>query len=178
MDIIKLNDYKKSIFLYGKTEDELVKELREYEEYASGGDEKATIKLRYFTISEDWIYIDFEYAKDFDEWNFWHYQNLLLCLSEGKSDSFCFAYKDFQTYHNAFYSHANVEDTSGSSVTGIYKGAEFLYEVSEFYLDWWSEEGDCILDSDDLYLYRKIDENLLKDIENHKYNEIEIIVSD
>lgn len=178
MDTINLNDYKKSLFLHGKTEDELVKGIREYEEFASGGDEKATIQLRYFTLSEDWIYIEFVYAKDFDDWNFWHYQNLLLWLSEGKSDSFCFAFKDFQTYHNAFYSHANVEDSSGASVTGIYKGAEFYYEVPGFYLDWWSEEGDCELDSDTLYLYRHIDQDLLKDIEDHEYNEIEIIVSD
>lgn len=179
MDNVNLNDYKKSMFIYGKTEEELIKQLKEYEECASGGDKKATIKLRYCTIDKDWIYIDFVYAKDFGEMNFWHYQNLLLWLAEGESSkSFCFAYKEFKTYEDAFYSHANIEDEMGASVTGIYKGAEFLYEVPGFYIDWWSDEGDCNLNSDTLYRYRKIDESLLENIQESKWNEIEIVVSD
>lgn len=177
MDIINLNDYKKAMFIYGKTEEELIKQVKEYEEL-SGGSKKATIKLKYFTIDKDWIYVDFVYAPDFDEMNFWHYQNLLLWLADGKDDNFCFAYKEFKIYEDAFYSRANVEDEMGASVTGIFKGAEFLYEVPGFYLDWWSDEGDCNLDSDTLYRYRDIDESLLENIEESKWNEIEIVVSD
>lgn len=76
------------------------------------------------------------------------------------------------------YSHANTEDNSGASVTGVYNGAEFYYEVPGFYLDWWSEEGECELDSKTLYYYRGMDENLLDDMEKYKWNEIEIVVSD
>lgn len=178
MNYINLNDYKKSIFVYGMTEAEVFEKIKRYEEIASGGKQKVTIKLKYFTISKDWIFIDYMYADDFEDWNFWHYQNLLLWLADGENNSFCFAYKEIHTYENAFYSHANISDQSGASVIGLFKGAEFYYEVPGFYLDWFSEEDSCILNSDTLYSYRHIDASLLENMEKCEWKEIEIVVSD
>ncbi|MBQ2802924.1 MAG: hypothetical protein IJF07_03400 [Lachnospiraceae bacterium] len=182
MNYIDLRDYKKLIFVKGMTEEQLISAVNSYEEIASGGTCKVNVKVRYSQIDENWTYMEYVYGEseefDFDMMNFWHYQNLLLWLEGGSSSRFCFAYKNFTAYEDAFYSYPNTEDECGASVIGVFKEAEFYYEVPGFYLEWWSDEGDCILDAETLYQYRKIDESLLQDIIRRDCKEIEIEVSD
>lgn len=175
---VNLNDYQKAIFVQGITETELLEKIKQYEEIASGGGRKAAVKLRYFALDEDRIYIEYVYAKDFEGWNFWHYQNLLLWLADGKQDNFCFAYKESFTEQEAFYAQANIADRRGASVVGIFKGAKFYYEVPGFYLDWMSEEGKCMLKSDFLYSRHHIDVDLLEDKKKGEGKEVELIISD
>ena len=177
MNTINLSEYKKSIFVHGLTEEELLKKINMYEKIASSGNKKAEIILKYCAIDKNWFCIDYIYAKDFENWNFWHYQNLLLWLVDEKNN-FCFAYKDFNTYSDTFYSYANIHDKSGASVIGLFKNARFYYEVPGFYLKWMSDENTCNLNSDILYLQRHIDMGLLTDMENCEWKKIKITVSD
>lgn len=175
MDYIDLKGYKKAILFKGDS-DVLLEQLKRYERCCSGGEEKIGIKIRYFKVEDNWIYVDFGYDENYNEWCFWHYQNLLIWLSD-HGRCFCFGYTELGSYEDCFYSRINSEDDSGASVVGIFKGAEFLYEVPGFYLDWWTGEG-CSPIGESYIFGRKLDVTLLRDMDNKEWSEFEMVVSD
>lgn len=177
MNSIGLDDYKKAVFVNGMTEAELLEKIKEYEEIASGGDEKATIHLKYAPINADWIYVDYAYAEGFEGWNFWHYQNFLLWITDGKNDSFAVAYKELNNYEDLLYSCFNLKDKMGASTVGYFKGAHYYYEVPGFYLEWLSEEQACVLDSR-LYTERGIDVAALERMDEWNWKMAKMLVSD
>lgn len=178
MNAIGLDDYKKAVFVNGMAEAELLAKIKEYEEIASGGGIKATIQLKYAPINADWIYVDYEYAPEFDGWNFWHYQNFLLWLVDGKNNSFCVAYKELHNYEDLLYAYFNRQDNTGASVVGWFKGAQYYYEVPGFYLGWLTEEGAGVLDGNTLYTRRGIDMAVLEQMEEWSWKRAEMVVSD
>ncbi|MBR4085697.1 MAG: hypothetical protein IKK33_15590 [Lachnospiraceae bacterium] len=178
MNSIGLEDYKKAIFVNGMTETELLAEIKQYEEIAAGGKIQATIHLKYAPINADWIYIDYEYASEFEGWNFWHFQNFLLWLTDGKNDSFCLAYKDLNNTEDLLYAYFNKQDKTGASVVGWFKGAQYYYEVPGFYLSWLTEEGTAVLSENILYTKRGMDISVLEHMEDWSWKMVEIIVSD
>ena len=177
MDHINLDGYTKTLFINCDSENELLEQIQSYEECSSGGAEKIRIKIKYFKLQDNWFYLDFKYDENYAEWSFWHYQNLFIWLAESRASSFCFAYKKINSYEDSFYSRFNDEDEFGSSVVGIFKGAEFLYELPAFYIDWWTGEG-CSTIGERYIFGKEIDTSLLQGIEDKAMKEIELVVSD
>ena len=99
-------------------------------------------------------------------------------MTDGKNDSFCLAYKEIHNYQDMLYAQYNMQDNTGASVLGQFKGAEYYYEVPGFYLEWLSDEDTCKLDADRLYGKRNIDSNVLEDMERFAWKETSMIVSD
>lgn len=178
LNYIGLDDYKKAIFVNGMTEEEFAEQVKKYEKCASGGENKAVIKVKYASVNSDWIYVDYEYANDFEGWNFWHYQNFLLWLTNGKNNSFAIACRELNNYEDMLYSYYNPADKRGASAVGSFKGVKYYYNVPEFSLEWFADEEACVWDSEKLYSERGIDVAALEHMDEWTWKTAEMVVSD
>ncbi len=132
-----LTAYRKAMLLHNITFQEMDALLKEYGEIASG---KETIPCDfYYTALPDdpsWVYLEFPNFENAPHYlNLWHYQNLLIWLSQKSDKEFCLAIPRDQ-YQPLFLSTVDKKNSCGDSCVGIYADRDFYFEVPGDLFEW------------------------------------------
>ncbi len=132
-----LTAYRKAILSHNITFDEMDALLKEYGEIWSGK-ETMVCDFFYTALPDDtsWIYLEFPNFKNVPHYlNLWHYQNLLIWLTQKTDKEFCLAIPQDQ-YQPLFLSTMDRKNSFGDSCVGIYADRDFYFEVPGNMFEW------------------------------------------
>lgn len=132
-----LTAYRKAMLLHNITFEEMDALLKEYGEIASGK-KMIPCEFYYTALPDDpsWVYLEFPNFENVPHYlNLWHYQNLLIWLSQKSDGEFCLAIPRDQ-YQPLFLSTVDRKNPYGDSCVGIYADRDFYFEVPGNVFEW------------------------------------------
>lgn len=132
-----LTDYRKAVLLHNISFQEVDTLLKEYAVICSGG-KQITCDFFYTSLPDDkeWLYLEFPNFEEAPHYlNFWHYQNLLVWLSQKADKEFCIAIPKNQ-YQPLFLSTMDKNTPHGDSCVGIYADRDFYFGIPGNLFEW------------------------------------------
>lgn len=132
-----LTAYRKAILLHNISFREVDTLLKKYADLCS--DKKQVVcDFFYASLPGDttWVYLEFPNFQETPHYlNFWHYQNLLIWLSQKSDKEFCIAIPENQK-SPLFLSMMDKKNPYGDSCVGIYADRDFYFEVPGNIFEW------------------------------------------
>ncbi len=133
-----LTEYRKAMLLHNITFAELDTLLKEYGTISSGDKKQIVCDFFYTSIPDDnsWVYLEFPNFENVPHYlNLWHYQNLLIWLTEKTDKEFCLAIPKNQNCP-LFLSTVDRKNPRGDSCAGIYADRDFYFEIPGNIFEW------------------------------------------
>ena len=130
-----LTEYQKLLLLKGATYAEISALLKEYAGIWRG-EQKAVCSISCTALPEKWVCLTVSGLEQLPpELSLWHYQNLLLWLSQKSQEEFCLALPH-APQQPLFFSRKDRRNYAGDSCVGIYADRNFYFEVPGSRIEW------------------------------------------
>lgn len=132
-----LTAYRKAMLLHHVSFQEVDTLLKKYAALYSG-EKQLACDFFYTSLPGDtaWLYLEFPNFENCPHsLNFWHYQNLLIWLSQKSDKEFCLAIPKNQN-SPLFLSTVDRKNPYGDSCVGIYADRDFYFEVPGDVFEW------------------------------------------